>query len=316
MYTIFPEIEPYRSGMLPVSDLHTLYYEECGNPDGVPVLFLHGGPGGGVAPSSRRLFDPAYYRIILFDQRGAGKSTPYAEVRDNDTWSLVEDIEKLRRHLGIERWLILGGSWGSTLALCYAIRHPDRPTGLVLRGVYLGRRWENRWLFQEGASWFYPDLFPQYTAPIPEEERGDLIAAFYRRLTDPDETVHLPAAQAWGGWESSLVRLIPDEEKPAEENPRAKLAIARMECHYIINDMFFSADNFILENAARIAHIPIKIVHGRYDLVCPPTNAWELSRLLPLAELRIVQQGAHAAKDPHMSSALVEATEAFKTLAG
>jgi proline iminopeptidase len=313
MRTVYPEIEPYRTGMLPVSDLHTLYYEECGAPTGAPVLFLHGGPGGGVTPNSRRYFDPAFYRIILFDQRGAGKSKPYAEVRENDTWNLIADIERLRLHLGIERWLILGGSWGSTLALCYAIAHPDRVAGLVLRGVYLGRRWENQWLFQEGASRFYPDLYPHYTAPIAAEQRADLISAYYKLLTDPDDAVHLPAAQAWSAWESALVRLVPDEEKKPEE-PRANLAIARLECHFIIHAMFFPVDNYILENAARIAHIPMRIVHGRYDLVCPPTNAWELSRLLPLAHLTIVQQGAHAAKDPHMAAELVEATEAFKTI--
>jgi proline iminopeptidase len=300
--------------MLPVCDLHTLYYEECGLPSGAPTLFLHGGPGGGVVPDSRRYFDPEFYRIVLFDQRGAGKSTPFAEVRENDTWSLVEDIEKLRVHLGIERWLVLGGSWGSTLALCYALTHPERVAGLVLRGVYLGRRWENNWLFQEGASRFYPDRYVQYIDPIPPDQRSDLISAYYKLLTDPDEAVHLPASRTWSEWEGGMVHLVPDATQKKSENPRANLAIARLECHYIVNDMFFPSDNYILENAARIAHIPIRIVHGRYDLVCPPTNAWELCQALPQAHLTIVQQGAHAARDPYMAADLVEATDASKSL--
>jgi proline iminopeptidase len=313
MRTVYPEIEPYITGTLPVSDLHSLYYEECGNPNGAPALFLHGGPGGGINPESRRYFDPDFYHIVLFDQRGAGKSTPYAEVNENNTWNLVEDIEKLRFHFGVERWLILGGSWGSTLALCYAIAHPDRVTGMVLRGVYFGRRWENRWLFQEGASWFYPDRYALYTAPIPLEQRGDLITAYYQLLTNPDETIHLPAAQTWSAWEDGMVRLVPDPEKK-KEAPHTKLSIARLECHYIVNNMFFPTDNYILENAHRIAHLPVHIIHGRYDLVCPPVNAWELSRQLPQSILTIVQQGSHAARDPHMASELIEATEAFKLL--
>lgn len=313
MRSLYPAIEPYRTGTLPVSDLHTLYYEECGNTQGRPALFLHGGPGGGIHPDSRRFFDPACYRIVLFDQRGAGKSTPYAEVRENNTWNLVEDIEKLRSQLDVERWTILGGSWGSTLALCYAITHPDRVAGLVLRGVYLGRRWENRWLFQEGASWFYPDRFGDYLAPIPLEERGDLISAYYSRLTDPDETVHLPAALAWSKWEGALVNLVPAKMKKPKD-PRSNLAIARLECHYIIHDMFFPSDNYILENASRIAHLPVFIVHGRYDLVCPPVNAWELSRRLPKANLTLVQRGAHAARDRHMAAELVAATDALRDL--
>jgi proline iminopeptidase len=311
MHTLFPKIKPYHSGTLPVSTLHTLYYEECGNPLGVAALFLHGGPGGGIGPDSRRFFDPAYYRIVLFDQRGAGKSTPYAETSENDTWSLVEDIEKLRLHLGVERWVILGGSWGSTLALCYAIRHPQRVSALVLRGVYLGRRWENHWLFQEGASYFYPDQYQKYIEPIPPAERGDLISAYCKRLTDPDKAVHLAAAQTWAGWESALVRLNPKiRRKPVK--PRDLLAIARFECYYIVNDMFFPSDNYILENAACIAHLPVYIIHGRFDVVCPPTNAWELHHLLPNSHLNIIQRGSHAASEAHMAGALVEATEALK----
>ena len=308
MRTLYPEIEPFATGNLSVSSLHTLYYEESGNPAGQPAVFLHGGPGGGFGPAARRFFNPDAYHAVLFDQRGAGKSTPYAEVEDNTTWTLVEDMEKLRVHLGIERWVVFGGSWGSTLALCYAIAHPERVVGLVLRGVYLGRMWENRWLFQEGASYFYPDRYEQYIAPIPVSERGDLIHAYYARLTDPDPAVHLPAAQAWSDWEGGMVHLIP-VPKTEEEDPRKKLAIARFECHYIVNGMFFPHDDYVLENAPRIAHLPCKIVHGRYDVICPATNAWELCKCLPLAELTYVQEGGHTAVDPAMASALVQALD-------
>ena len=313
MRTLYPEIEPYQTGTLSVSQLHTLSYEECGNPRGKPAVFLHGGPGGGISPEARRFFDPDFYHTVLFDQRGAGKSTPYAEIRENDTWNLVEDMEKLRRHLGIDRWLVFGGSWGSTLALCYAIAHPERVTGLLLRGVYLGRKWENQWLFQEGASNFYPDRYQDYIAPIPPAERADLIGAYYQRLTDPDESVHLAAAQAWSAWESALVRLVPDET-PKESSPLSHLAIARFECHYIVNEMFFPNDNYILDHAARIAELPCRIVHGRFDVVCPARNAWELHQALPNSRLTIVQAGAHAARDPGMASELVQALDDFKAL--
>lgn len=313
MRTLYPEIEPYAVGNLSVSPIHTLYYEECGNAAGKPAVFLHGGPGGGLSADSRRFFDPEAYRIILFDQRGAGKSTPYAEIHENNTWLLVEDMEKLRVHLGIERWVVFGGSWGSTLALCYAITHPERVAGLVLRGVYLGRRWENKWLFQEGASYFFPDHYETYTAPIPAEERGNLIGAFYKRLIDPDESVHLPAAKAWSEWEGCMVRMIP-LAKTSEEDPHKCLAIARFECHYIVNDMFFPNDNYILENAAKIAHIPCRMVHGRHDPVCPPTNAWELSKVLPQAGLVFVNDGAHNPVEAGMASELVQALDDFRTL--
>lgn len=240
MNILFPPIEPYSTAMLPVSSLHTLYYEQCGNPDGFPVVFLHGGPGGSAGPECRRFFDPAFYRIVLLDQRGAGRSTPFAETRENTTWDLVEDLERLRNRLGIQRWLVFGGSWGSTLALCYAIRHPAKTAGLVLRGVYLGRRWENYWLFHTGASCFYPDKWGEFIHLIPPEERGDLPVAYHKRLMDPDAAVHMPAAERWSNWEGTLVHLDP---KPADEKAENQtfnpLAIARFECHYIVNGMFF-----------------------------------------------------------------------------
>ncbi len=313
MLTYYPEIEPFHTGRLPVSELHTLYYEECGNPDGKPAVFLHGGPGGGISAESRRFFDPQFYRSVLFDQRGAGKSTPYAEIRDNNTWALVDDLEKLRTHLGINRWLVFGGSWGSTLALCYAIAYPERVVGLVLRGVYLGREWENRWLFQEGASYFYPDRYPQYIAPIPPEERGDLISAFYKRLNDPDPSVHLEAALAWGEWEGGIVHHLP--QPPSEPaDPYSKLAIARFENLYISKKMFFPSDNYILENIFKIAHIPCAIIHGRYDVICPPANAWALHEAMPNSRLTFVPDGGHTASDPGMTAAIIQAMDDSKAL--
>jgi proline iminopeptidase len=313
MRTLYPEIEPYTVGNLPVSEIHSLYYEECGNPAGKPAVFLHGGPGGGFGPDARRFFDPQAYHIVLFDQRGAGRSTPYADLRENTTWTLVEDMEKLRVHLGIERWVVFGGSWGSTLALCYAIAHPERVVALVLRGVYLGRRWENEWLFQKGASYFYPDKFADYIAPIPPEERGDLIGAYHKRLTDSDEAVHLPAAKTWSAWEGCQVRMFP-VVKTGEDDPRKSLAIARFECDYIFNDMFFPNDNYILDNVAKITHIPCRMVHGRHDTICPPTNAWELSNAWPQAGLVFVTDGAHNAAEPGMASELVQALDDFSKL--
>ena len=327
MRTLYPEIEPFRTGRLQVSPLHNLYYEECGCPQGKPAVFLHGGPGGAVSPDSRRFFDPDFYRAILFDQRGAGKSTPYAEIQDNNTWKLAEDMEILRAHLGIEKWLVYGGSWGSTLALCYAIAHPERVVGLVLRGVYLGRKWENQWLFQEGASIFYPDKYQDYIAPIPLEERTDLIGAYYRRLMSPDPAVHLAAAKTWSGWEGGLVHInpepkpTPDPSQDADPDGKAedllsRLAIARFECHYIVNEMFFPNDNYILDHIAAITHLPCRIVHGRFDAVCPPRNAWDLCQAYPSARLSLVQEGAHAARDPHMAAELVQALDDFRDLFG
>lgn len=312
----FPEIEPYHSGMLRVSDLHTLYYEECGNPTGRPVVFLHGGPGGGVSPAYRRYFDPAFYRIVLFDQRGAGQSTPSAELRENTTWDLVADIETLRDHLGIQRWLVFGGSWGSTLALTYAVTHPQRVVGLILRGIFLCRKMEIDWFYQSGASFIYPDAWEKYLAPIPEEERHDLVSAYYRRLTSPDREVRAQAAAAWSIWEASTSHLYLDTEgiRKFEEDIDKALAFARIECHYFTNAAFFSEDGWLLKKVAGINHIPTRIAQGRYDIVCPIRSAWDLTRMMPDADLRIVPDAGHSSFEPGIARELVQATEDFKSL--
>jgi proline iminopeptidase len=311
--TLYAPVEPYETGKLAVSALHTLYYEVCGDPAGTPVVFLHGGPGGGITADHRRFFDPAAYRIVLFDQRGAGRSTPHASLEENTTWDLVADIERLRAHLGIERWVVFGGSWGSTLALAYAETHPDRVRALVLRGIFLCRAWEIRWFYQEGASAIFPDRFAEYLAPIPEAERGDLLHAYYRRLTGADEAVRLRAARAWSGWEGSTVRLIPDEKLVAEfESPHKALALARIECHYFVNRVFFDADDWLLAHAGAIRHIPGVIVQGRYDVVCPMLSAWDLSRAWPEADVVVVPDAGHHALEPGIAAALVAATDRFR----
>jgi proline iminopeptidase len=309
---LFPEIEPYKTYHFPVTDGHSLYVEEVGNPQGQPALFLHGGPGGGISPNHRRLFDPAHYRIILFDQRGAGRSTPHASLENNTTWDLVADIERLREHLGIDRWLIFGGSWGSTLSLAYAQTHPERVSALVLRGIFLCRPEEIRWFYQEGTSWLYPDFWEEYLAPVPVEKRGDLVRAYYELLTSPDEAVRLRAARAWSKWEGSTCKLIPDTGVIDHfEEARHALAMARIECHYFIHDCWLE-ENQLLRDAGRIRHIPTWIVHGRYDVVCPAKNAWDLHQVLPEATLRIIPDAGHAYDEPGILDALLEATEACK----
>lgn len=312
-YLLFPEIEPYHTGYLKVSDRHQLYYEACGNPEGYPVVFLHGGPGGGIQEKYRRFFDPDFYRIILFDQRGAGKSLPYADLQDNTTWDLVADIEKLRHELGIEKWLVFGGSWGSTLALSYAITHPDHVSGLVLRGIFLCRPEEIQWLYQEGASWLYPDSWEKYLAVIPPEERHDLVKAYYRRLTAVEPEIHLAAARAWSTWEAATSKLIPDPELVAAfDQSEFALAFARIECHYFVHDSFFPTKNYLLENINKIRHIPGYIVHGRYDVVCPVRSAWDLHRAWPEAELQIVPDAGHSAMEPGILHHLIRFCEDFK----
>ena len=315
MRTLYPEIEPFDSGHLQVSDVHQLYYEQCGNPQGKPVVFLHGGPGAGIVPDYRRFFDPNAYRIVLFDQRGSGRSTPHASLDDNTTWHLVEDIEKLREHLGVEQWLVFGGSWGSTLALAYAETHPERATGLVLRGIFLGRQNEARWFYEDsqGASAIFPDAWEDFIRVIPESERGNLISAYYQRLTSTDDAVRFEAARAWSIWESSALKLLPDQSLIDEfSEPDKAAALARIECHYFMNDCFFETDNYLIEHINRIRQIPAVIVHGRYDIICPLTSAWELHRAWPEAKLEIIPDAGHSVTEPGICDALVRATDSFR----
>jgi proline iminopeptidase len=308
----YPEIEPFDSGFLSVSPLHTLYYEQSGNPNGKPVVFLHGGPGGGTNAKCRRFFDPAVYRIVLFDQRGCGKSTPHAELAHNTTWDLVADIERVREHLRIDRWQVFGGSWGSTLALAYAQTHPDKVTELVLRGIFLLRRSELEWFYQKGCDALYPDAWETYLAAIPDVERGDLISAYHRRLTSPDAATRVAAARAWSVWEGATSFLWQDAshiESSAEDE--FALAFARIECHYFVNGGFFEHDDQLLRNVDRIRDIPTVIVQGRYDVVCPLRSAWDLHRAWPEAELRIVQDAGHSAFEPGIMHQLLEATDRF-----
>jgi proline iminopeptidase len=308
----FPATEPFRKHRLRVSELHELYIEECGNPRGQPAVFLHGGPGGGAEPWHRQFFDPARYRVVLFDQRGCGRSTPHAELRENTTWDLVADIERIREMLGIERWLVFGGSWGSTLALAYAERHPERVTHLVLRGIFLLRRREIEWFYQEGASWMFPDAWEHFLAPIPAAERHDLVAAYHRRLTDPDARVRSEAARAWSVWEGSTSKLLPSGDMVMRfGESRFAEAFARIECHYFVNRGFFDTDNWLIENVGRIRHIPAVIVQGRYDVVCPMRSAWDLHRAWPEADLRVVADAGHAASENGILAQLVEATNRF-----
>ena len=312
MRTLYPEIEPYDSGMLPVDGRHTLYYEQCGNPKGKPVVLLHGGPGGGCNVKMRRFHDPSKYRIVLFDQRGSGRSTPHADLVDNTTWHLVADIEALREHLGIERWQVFGGSWGSTLALAYAQTHCLRVTELVLRGIFMLRHWELQWFYQEGASRLFPEAWQHYIAAIPEDERHDLIAAFHRRLTSDDEATRLAAARAWSVWEAATSFLHVDPQFVAgHEDADFALAFARIENHYFTHKGFFEADDQLLRDAYRIAGIPGVIVHGRYDVICPVQNAWDLHQAWPKAELVVTPASGHSAFEPENVDALVRATDAF-----
>lgn len=308
---LYPPIEPRRTGYLDV-DGHEIYYEESGNPRGKPAIFVHGGPGGGTSAKQRRFFHPDRYRIILFDQRGSGKSRPHASLDRNTTWDLVADMERLREMLGIERWLVFGGSWGSTLALAYAEKHPDRVTELVLRGIFLLRKHEIDWFYQSGASMIYPDLWEPYLNHIPEAERGDLVAAYHKRLTSPDEATRLAAARLWSGWEGGTSMLLPDPEmkKNFEEDEHA-LAMARIECHYFVNHGFFETPDQLIRDVTKIRHIPAVIVQGRYDIVCPLTSAWDLHRAWPEADLVITPDSGHSAFDAPNSRALVAATDRF-----
>ncbi|RZZ85462.1 prolyl aminopeptidase [Pseudoxanthomonas winnipegensis] len=312
MRQLYPAIEPFDTGELQVDARHTLYFEQCGNPRGKPVVMLHGGPGGGCNAKMRQFHDPAKYRIVLFDQRGSGRSRPHADLVDNTTWDLVADIEKLRAHLGIETWQVFGGSWGSTLALAYAQTHPQRVTELVLRGIFMLRRWELEWFYQEGANRLFPEAWQHYIAAIPEVERADLISAFHRRLTSDDAATRLAAARAWSVWEGATSYLRVDEDfVSGHEDAEFALAFARIENHYFVNGGFFEVEDQLLRDAHRIADIPGVIVHGRYDVVCPIQNAWDLHQVWPKASLEITPTSGHSAFEEENIDALVRATDRF-----
>lgn len=311
--TLYPSIEPYHRGLLRVSDLHEIYYEECGNPDGKPALFVHGGPGAGCDERARRFFDPDAYRIVLFDQRGCGRSRPHASLVDNTTWHLVADMEKLRTHLGIQRWLLFGGSWGSTLSLAYAQTHPAHVSELVLRGIFMLTRFELRWFYQEGASALYPDRWESYLEAIPPQERGDLIRAFHERLTSGDRATMVAAARAWSLWEASTSYLDVNEQNLLKWNEEAfAVAVARIECHYFVNGGFFETEDQLLRNVERMRRIPGVIVQGRYDVVCPMQTAWALHKAWPEADFRLVADAGHSAYEPGTTHELVGATDRFR----
>jgi proline iminopeptidase len=313
----YPPINPYNKGFLRVSPVHELYYEESGNPKGKPVVFLHGGPGGGTDPKMRRFFNPKKYRIVLFDQRGCGQSRPAASLVDNTTWHLVSDIESLRQHLGIDRWQVFGGSWGSTLAIAYAEKHPERCTELVLRGIFLLRRAELAWFYQDplGAASLFPDLWEKYLAPLSVAERADCMQSYYKRLTSDDRTTLLEAARAWSIWEGALAYMKLNKNYVKQfEDPKFAAAFARIECHYFVNGGFLEHENQLLAEVPKIRHIPGVIVQGRFDVVCPARSAWDLHKAWPEADLRIVPDAGHSAFEPGIARELVLATDRFARL--
>ena len=306
---LYPEIEPYDQFYLDVGKPHTLYVEECGNADGVPVVFLHGGPGAGCEPHHRCYFNPDIYRIILFDQRGCGRSRPHAELTANTTWDLVADMEQIRQQLGIEQWVLFGGSWGSTLALAYAEQHPQRVSGLVLRGIFLARQQDIDWFYQQGTSRLFPDYWQAYLGPIPEDERDDMVHAYYRQLTSDNKAVRERAARAWSVWEGMTATLLPNEKVVDHfADPHAAMSIARIECHYFVNQSFLEPDQLV-RNAHRLKNIPGYIIHGRYDVICPVEQAWALHEAWPEARLTIVPDAGHSVVEPGITQALLQATE-------
>lgn len=308
MYKLYPEIKPYATHRLAVDKPHQLYIEECGNPEGLPVVFVHGGPGAGCEPYHRRFFDPNVYRIVLFDQRGCGRSTPHADLTGNATPALVADMEVIRQHLKIDKWVVFGGSWGSTLGLVYAQAHPEMVAGLILRGIFLCSRREIHWFYQDGASRIFPDYWEDFLRPIPEAERGDLVRAYYKRLVGDDEVARMAAAKAWSLWEGRAATLqLSKSVVDHFARPSTALSLARIECHYFMNDSFLEDDQ-ILRNAHRLADIPAIIVHGRYDIVCPVENAWALHRAWPQATLKIIADAGHSASEPGTTDALIKAT--------
>ncbi len=312
MRELYPPRQPYNEGELKVSDLHTIHFEESGNPEGKPIVLLHGGPGGGCPPFYRQYFDPEKWRLVMFDQRGCGQSKPHAELQENTTWDLVNDIEKLREYLNIHQWVVFGGSWGSTLSLAYSQTHPDRCKGLILRGIFMLRQKEIRWFYQEGASYIFPDAWEEYVKPIPINERDDLVTAYYQRLTSPDAQIRLEAARAWSIWEASTSRLFPDLDlKQMFGIDAFAEAFARIECHYFINKGFIDPEDKLLLNIDRIRKIPAVIVQGRYDVVCPMMSAWELHRAWPEAEFIVVADAGHSMSEPGIRTCLIEATDKF-----
>ncbi|XP_042417659.1 proline iminopeptidase-like isoform X2 [Zingiber officinale] len=312
---LYPHIEPYSTGFLKVSDIHTLYWEQSGNPNGHPVVFLHGGPGAGTSASNRRFFDPEFYRIILLDQRGAGKSTPHACLVDNTTWDLIGDIEKLREHLGIPEWQVFGGSWGSTLALAYSQLHPDKVTGIILRGIFLLRKKELDWFYEGGAAAIFPDAWEPFRDFIPEEERDNFILAYNKRLNSDDLDVQIKAAKIWTTWELMTAHLLQNQENVKRgEDDIFSLAFARIENHYFINKGFLPSGSYILDNVDKIRHIRTVIVQGRYDVCCPMMSAWDLHKAWPEAEFKVIPDAGHSANEPGIAAALVAANEKFKNL--
>ncbi len=312
MRELYPPRKPYNEGELKVSDLHTIHFEESGNPKGKPIVLLHGGPGGGCPPFYRQYFDPEKWRLVMFDQRGCGQSKPHAELQENTTWDLVNDIEKLREYLNIQQWVVFGGSWGSTLSLAYSQTHPDRCKGLILRGIFMLRQKEIRWFYQEGASYIFPDAWEEYVKPIPIHERDDLLTAYYQRLTSPDAQIRLEAARAWSIWEGSTSKLFPDLDlKQSFGIDAFAEAFARIECHYFINKGFIDPEDKLLLNIDRIRKIPAVIVQGRYDVVCPMISAWELHRAWPEAEFIVVADAGHSMSEPGIRTCLMEATDKF-----
>lgn len=308
--SLYPAIEPYRHGRLQVDEIHNVYWEECGNPKGQAVLFLHGGPGAGCSPQHRRFFDPQHYRVVLFDQRGSGRSTPIGEYRENTTDLLIADIEELRRKLGIENWLVFGGSWGSTLALAYGQAHPERCLGFVLRGIFLCTQSEIDW-FMHGARNFHPEIHDAFIAPIPEAERGELLQAYTRRLLSDNPQEYLPAARAWTRYEDLRVFMLPQPETKNDDN--LCVGVGRLEAHYMFHRGFFSDDQLIA-NMHKIRHLPAVIVHGRYDVICPPVAAWRLHQAWPQSQLHMIDDAGHAAMERGICHQLVRATEQFKRL--
>jgi len=312
---LYPTAELFNSFQLPVSDMHSIYVEESGNKNGKPVIFLHGGPGGGISSSYRQYFDPEKWRIIMFDQRGCGKSTPFAELKENTTWDLVEDIEKIRKHLGIDSWVVFGGSWGSTLSLAYSQTHPSSCKGLILRGIFLVRKKEIDWFYQEGANNIFPDRWESFLAPISPDKRNNLLKAYYEILTGDDHSKKIEAAKAWSTWEGSTVRLLLDENFIGDfSDEKFAEAFARIECHYFMNNCWFDSDNYLIENIDKIRNIPTVIVHGRYDIICPVVQAWDLHKAWPEADFYIIPDAGHSIYEEGIKNKLIEYTDKYADL--